>query len=149
MDLRSSDAQTFTDHTAFQDDRHISQSHVDLGIDSLDTPHPSLRLGFFFYPTGRWGGTDVSRSPCTPGPQGGLLSPFLTENGATQARKPHQVTTSIQPGPTPDPRAGFHPDLQAPAQLPWRIWIFLTIKGQACLSWSPLPAPLGERRNYF
>lgn len=45
VDLRSPDTQTsaFTDHTAFQDDRHISQSHVDLGIDSLDTSHPTHR----------------------------------------------------------------------------------------------------------
>lgn len=37
--LRSPDTQTsaFTDHTAFQDDRHTSQSHVDLGTDPLDT----------------------------------------------------------------------------------------------------------------
>lgn len=69
--------------------------------------------------------------------------PFLPQ------RESHQVTTSSHPSPTPDPRAGLHPEPQAPAQLPRRIRIFLTIKGQACLSWSLLPAPLGERPVIF
>lgn len=91
------------------------------------------------------------RSPSIPalGLQCCHLSPFFTGQGATQARKSHQVTTATQQVPSQTPGLGFIQNYKLQPSSLLRIWNFLTIKGQACLSQPLLPALLGGRLSYF
>lgn len=151
-----------TDHTALQNNRHVSHPHADLGTDlpghlkplhgSLQSP-PLSGTQFFFshYQTERWGRPDVSRSPSTSNTGVPVLAPqpFLHRGWDHPGQ---EIPASHSPHPAlchPDPRAGLHPDLQARAQLPLEDLEFSYHKRTSLPLSSLPPAPLGKAELFL